>query len=351
MSKTLHLLIPGLLGPWPQHPDYPRIPALARLLSRAVVEPFAQPGFEPTLFGLFGYPLDRPDYQDLPVAAASYAADHKGAGDSPGEAPEPYWWIRTDPVHLRADMHRLRLFDARMLAITEDEARVLVAQINHELADDGRWLMLAPVADRWYLRLNEAPAISTRFLTDAIGRDIQTLMPQGPQTKNWHALLTEIQMVLHDTGINEQRESAGRPAINSVWLWGGGRLDVPLYSPAAGVYADESLARGLARHAGVAVSFLPDMADDWYESSASEASSLLVIDGLRYGVIDQDFQRWEGQLKQLDDNWFKACERWLKKKYIEQLYLYPGNGRRYVLTPAAARRFWQITRPLAHYTG
>jgi hypothetical protein len=359
VSKTLHLLIPGLLGPWPQITDYPRVTALVKLLGRATVQALTVSGFEATLFALFGYDENQHQQRDLPVAAATYLADQGGNGadqggngtDTPAaDRGEPRWWLRADPVHLRADLHHVRLFDARTLDIEPHEATTLVAAINGTLSSaSAGWVLEAPRPERWYLRLNEDPAITTWPLTGVSGRDIQTLLPRGRGAQNWHALLTEIQMLLHEHDINIQRELAGRPIINSVWLWGAGRLDAKLCSPAAEIYANDPLTRGLARAARQPVSWLPDTAAGLLDSSGAAASSLLVIDSLRYGVIDRDFQHWSGQLKQLEGDWFEACTQWLKNRQIEALIIYPGNGSKYVVTPSAIRRFWRSSRALSHY--
>jgi hypothetical protein len=279
-------------------------------------------------------------------------ADQGDAVRTDKKQTQAHWWLRADPVHMRADLHQIRLFDTRLLAIEEYEARTLTAAINHELgAGASGWVLEAPVPERWYLRLSEDPAIDTHPLTDVINQDIRKLMPYGRQAKNWHALLTEIQMLLYNSEINRQRELAGRPEINSVWFWGGGRVSATLLSPAEGIYANDPLTRGLARCAQTGVSFFPDTAADWLESAGAEASSLLVIDRLRYAVIDRDFHSWSEQLQQLDRDWLEACIQWLKKGQIDRILLYPGNGRTYLLTAGDLRRFWRSARALSHYLG
>ena len=111
VATLLHLLVPDLL----QQPDgtdpalfRSTTPALEWLLARADAGPVPTT-LDEVLFELFGLPA--PIDADLPVAAFTRLADAGKIGDGD-------WWLRADPVHLRADMHGgVFLADARTLAI------------------------------------------------------------------------------------------------------------------------------------------------------------------------------------------------------------------------------------------
>ena len=49
-------------------------------------------------------------------------------------------------------------------------------------------------------------------------------MPQGTAAAEYRQRLSEIEMALHDHEANEERSSRGAFPVNSLWLWGGGRL-------------------------------------------------------------------------------------------------------------------------------
>ncbi len=340
MAATLHLVVPGLLGPWPLEdradPAFPRpvAPALEWLLARASVGP-APASADAALFRLFGLPA--PEDADLPVAAVARLADGAEADDG--------WWLRADPVHLRPDLHGVFLVDARALAIEAAEARALVDAFNQTFADDGLQLdALRP--DRWYLRLPADPGVRTHPLESVIGRDIKSLLPHGPAKRRWHALLTEAQMLLHAHPVNRAREDRNRPPINGIWLWGGGVRPVGARSPAVGLYANDPLTRGLARLAGSAISPVPEHADDWLDAGGGESESLVVLETTRHDVADGDIATWAEHIAELDHDWFDRCRRWLKTGRLAALHLYPGNGRTYTVTGAARWRFWQRPRPL-----
>lgn len=336
MAATLHLLIPGLLGPWPADLAVPRpvAPALEWLLARADVAE-TPPSMDAVLFQLFDVPI--PTEADLPVAAVTALVDS-------GE-PDGGWWLRADPVHLRPDTRGVFLVDARALAIKPVEAAALAAAFDQTFATDGLQLHV-PCPDRWYLRLPDDPGLRTYPLLDAIGCDINPLLPYGSNIRRWHALLTEAQMLFHGHPVNRARDERNQPMINGLWLWGGGSLPVAsAQTPAAGLYANDPLTQGLARRAGVAVSPVPENASDWREASTHDADSLVVLDMARYDRADGDIDVWTDHIVQLERDWFEPCRRLLQAGQIKALHLYCGQGR-HSLTHAARWRFWRRSRSI-----
>lgn len=341
MAKTLHLLIPGLLETGQFNPADPlpdvAAPALCWLLTRADVHP-APATLDETLFQQFNLPV--PAAADLPVAPVTRLAD--------GGEPDTGWWLRADPVHLRPDWRGIFLADARVLAIQPAEAQALTAALNQTFAEDGLHLeALRP--DRWYLRPTAAPGLRTWPLLDAIGRDINPLLPHGPNRGRWHPLLTEAQMLLHGHPVNRAREERNQPLINGLWLWGGGLVPTGAGAPVAGLYGNDPLLRGLARLAQAGIAPVPEHAHAWLDSATGEADSLVVLEAMRYDPADGDWTAWAEHLAELELAWFTHCRRWLQTGQIKVLHLYPGNGRVYTLTGAARWRFWRRAKPLTAF--
>ena len=341
MATTLSLLVPGLLERWasghaPAEFPRPAAPALEWLLARAEIGA-APPSADATLFQSFHLPIS--DATDLPVAAVTRLADGGEVDDG--------WWLRADPVHLRPDQRGIFLVDARVLAIEPAEAQALAEAFNHTFAADG--LRLDPLRlDRWYLHLPADPGLRTHPLFDAIGRDINPLLPDGPAARRWHALLTEIQMLFHHHPVNRAREERNQPLINSVWFWGGGACPANARAPTAGLYASDLLTCGLARLANAAVSPVPAHAGDWLDG-ASKENSLVVLETMRYDPAEDDSTTWADHLAELEKTWFASCRRWLRTGRLATLHLYPGNGWVYTLTSAARWRFWRRARPPSAY--
>ena len=334
MATALHLFIPGLLGAWPTDLAVarPTVPALEWLLTRADITAVPRSA-DALLFHLCHLPI--PARLDLPVAALTALAD----GYEPGEG----WWLRADPVHLRPDQRGIFLADARVLAIEPVEAASLAAAFDHTFASDGLQLQVVN-PNRWYLRLADDPGLRTYPLADAIGRDINSLLPHGSNARRWHTLLTEAQMLFHSHPVNRAREERNQPLINGLWLWGGGPLVSSVRAPAASLYAHDPLARGLARQAGMAIYPPPDQASDWQAASRHDPDSLVILDLARYDRMDDDPAAWTEHIAVLERDWLEPCRRWVKNRQIQALHLYGGQGRRYSITGLARWRFWRRSR-------
>jgi hypothetical protein len=261
---------------------------------------------------------------------------------------ESGWWLRADPVHLRADVNQILLFDARYLEISAAEAASLVTELNQCFGGDGLRFE-APHPERWYLYLEDDPGVRTCPLSEAIGKNIDTLLPQGDGRRRWHALLTEIQLLLYGAGVNVARESRGRSGINSVWFWGGGRLPESVCRVVDSVYADDPLTIGLATAGGMAISSLPDDADAWRHTAGDESDSLVVLESTRFDGADGMPERWAEHVEALERTWFGPCLEMLTRRILDRLTLYPCNGRAYGVSAGDLRRFWRRVRKVSYH--
>lgn len=341
LSRHLTLIVPGLFGPAGlRAADFSLLncAALELLLSRATLTVIPALGVEATLFNLMGVPRD--PAQDLPVAAVARLAE---AGNMPGGRSGD-WWIRADPVHLRADQSRLVLMDSYALSITRAEADALVAQFNTFFSADG-WHLEAPHPERWYLKLPHDPRMRTYDVTEVLGRHIDGFLPSGAQGKRWHAVLNEIQMLFHSSPVKQAREMRGAAPINSVWLWGGGCLPhpMPLATTAPTwntVLSDEPVAAGLARLAGIPHACVPESLHAWLATPAP-GTHLMVLD---YGYRDalySDASAWGAAMERMADQWFTPLVAALKQRQLDSISICAANGRMFRITPALLRRFWK----------
>jgi hypothetical protein len=325
----LHLLIPDLLEPPPDDVNCSalrRLPSLEVLLARADIEPFAEPNLLATLFSLFGY-ANAPD-TDWPSAALCRQAQ--------GRAPDGDYWLHADPVHLQPDMDRVLLTDARTLDIQPEEAAALTQQIEGHFADLG-WRLEAPTPDCWHLGLKEAPAITTTPLATVMGRPIYPFLPNGPAARQWRALSNEVQMLLFHAPENQRRRAQGRPEINGIWLWGGGRLPPSTTSRWQTVWSEALLVRGLAG----------DITKPWpHKLTAAALSSgeqLGLCDELALPLADGDGAAWERAIFTLEDR----CTTLLKalhNRTLHALWIYPCNGQRFYITQRGLWRIWRRPR-------
>jgi hypothetical protein len=342
-ARSLALVIPGLCGPsrdGPATDDFPvGLPALERLLSRARAEAWPASDMEHTLAAFFQLPDG--DGTPLAVAPLTWLADsgERAAG----------FIMRADPVHLRADQACLRLFDSTAFALDAQEARDLVAAFNDYYGRQG-WQLHAPIPQRWYLTLNEAPEVATVAPLQLAGRDIRDGLPQGKAGASWHAFLNEVQMLFHEHPVNQAREQRGEPAINSIWPWGGGFLPGQITTTVSQVIAGHPLLRGLAQLAGVPCRDVPGNAADLMVESQG-GLQLVWLDRLERSCRYGEVEAWSDGIRQLEQAWFKPLLEMLVQGRIARLDLYPVGARCYVITRRRLRCFWKPDRSLAWHCG
>jgi hypothetical protein len=207
----------------------------------------------------------------------------------------------------------------------------------------------APHPERWYVRLEGDPGVVTCPLSEAIGQSIGTLLPRGGGYQRWHTLLTEIQLLLYGADVNVARESRGRASINSVWFWGGGQLPESVHRTADSAYGSDPLMIGLAAVAGMATGPLPDDAAAWRRVAGEAGDSLVVLESTRFDRADGMAERWKEHLEALDRAWFGPCLEMLARRTLDQLTIYPCNGRAYVASASDLRRFWRRVRKLSYH--
>lgn len=334
---SLTLLVPGLLGPIPGMDlkgfPAPHCPALTKLFARA--RRTTKSGTADALrYSLFKYAL--PEHQDRPDGWLSYQVD---AGAVPNAVV-----LRADPVHLRADQHRLVLFDASQLAITMDEAQALATSFNQLYAADDMQLEV-PTAARWYLRLTKSPALRTTPLSHVVGQDIDTHLPTGADAQQWRRFSNEMQMLFHDHPVNHQRESKRLPLINSLWLWGGGKPITPIAQTWQRVWTTEVVTQGLARLNGVRCAELPEDAAAWFTQVVGD-EHLLTLENFQNPVAYADVEDWLAAVESLEKKWFAPLLSALSAGRLRELRLLPANGQEYRITRWDLMRLWRPVHPL-----
>ena len=336
------LLVPGF--GWP-HGDASELcdtlapDALETLIARGrrTSAPVLDP--ERWLFERFGVPRQR----DWPAAPFSLFAE----GGSPGNSA----WICADPVHLRFERNRLMLLDSTLFTIARDEAEALAVGINSHFGDS---IIVHPLQpQRWYARLPDCPDMETTPISSVRGGAIEAALPHGPDAMRWQACTNELQMLLHDHPVNLAREARGELPVNSVWLWGAGRLPAPDRPPVRAfqyVAASDPLARGLAQASGAQAQELAANALDWLAQAGHAGIGLIVLDSLaapsRYGRADA----WREALSKLELDWFAPLLAALGQGTIGMLTLHLlalEHTLQVEVTRSDLRRFWRRRQPLA----
>ncbi len=326
IRPELTLMIPGLSAPLPEGAAPLRLPALETLLARADEERVGGEDYAGVLAGLYGLK------GELPGGAIAL----RGEGGMPGEAA----WMHADPVRLVADRDKLYLGEYAHTSL--EEARALAAELNTHLAEDGLQLLVMH-GRRWYLRLAAPVALSTTSIDQALGRAIDGLLPQdsagGDAAGGLRRLLTECQMLLHNSPHNVQRQARGEGEVNSLWLWGAGVLPESLKQRYAAVFADEPLARGLAYLSSVE----PGPAFASFEAYRGHHRdyALMVLHELREARLDADEAARLQLLEGLERQWAQPLLAALKSGRLGSLRILSDDGRAWRLQRKQLWRIWR----------
>ncbi len=314
-------------------------PGLETLLARAEWQQAELPmDHDAALFALFGARQEKGT--DLPVAAVTRSLD-MGIVDND-------WWLRADPVHLSLDRDRLILVDAKMLDISQEQANRLVTEIMEVFNTDG-WLLKAPRPDRWYLKTARPPKIITTPLAQVVARDVHAFLPRGEDSKAWHTTLNEIQILLHTSTVNAEREQRGQLPINSLWFWGGGRL--PRFADLSWtqVYSDEPISMALTRLTGRRPKNTPPSFADWHKLADKSGEHLVILTDVHEATLYSDAARCHQAMQILENNWMRPLWLALKKNILGKATLIGDRGQTFSLAGSQARRWWRRRRPLAFY--
>ncbi|MGH8031187.1 MAG: phosphoglycerate mutase [Luteimonas sp.] len=282
----------------------------AAALGRAQRMPQGSAGRRAQLLRSIGLPDG-----NWPIAALSRNAD---AGDAADAA-----WLRAEPAYLRPDINGVRLMAyGDSLGVSQADTDALLPALRPLFGDAG-FMLDAPVAAHWYLRL-PAAARTPGFADpgESLGEDLfeHVLFEHdaSPEARRWRALLSEAQVVLHNHPHNAARAARGQLPINAIWPWGGGVLPddrIESRSHYAIVYSNDTVARALATGAcgvdalprrfpgthDLALFDLDAMRDlavldrDWLQPALAALRrggiGGLAIDGGDGGVFD--FKRWQ----------------------------------------------------------
>ncbi len=321
------LLVPGLFSASAQA----RLPALEMLLARGRSESAPSQRLEAWLRQAF-------ELEEQPLAAGALTL--LGSGNDPGGD----FWLRADPVHLRLMGDRLTVVPAEALNIPREEADALRAALNRHFS--GVMEVRAFDARRWIARLiGKEPDLDDVPAFEIAGREIK-LARAGDRE------LTEIQMVLHAHPVNEAREARGEPTVNSLWLWGAGRVPREARCRWQSITADEPLALGLARLAGARYRPLPASAGAWLDRAPEEGRHLVILDALRAPLALSQEAEYRAGVEALERGWFAPLLGALREGRVGMVTLQVPDaaaGASFETIRGDLRRFWRRPKALEGY--
>ncbi|MGH8378510.1 MAG: hypothetical protein ACRER7_06110 [Gammaproteobacteria bacterium] len=319
------LFVPDLGSACANHPLQRRLPVLETLFTRARTQPAR--GDSVILAEIFD------------LAATEFApAPFMRLADS-GQRDSGFYFC-ADPVHLAPDRDQLLMLPLSVMQVQMEEAATLAETFNHMYEAEG-YRLETPQAGRWYLRYPAVLNCITHEPAKVAGQAVFDFMPSGKDGSRLKQLMNEIQMLFFEHPVNLAREAAGKPAINSLWLWGGGYLpeeaipEKTIKTPKH-VVTNMPLVAGLARFAGSECTSWPS------KSPFSKYSGDVLI-----GINSEG----ERGMAPLEEQLAVPLLHALRHGQISEAILYPGNKQGYRVTQSSLRRFWRRRRPLSEILG
>lgn len=165
-----------------------------------------------------------------------------------GDRPEA-WIAAADPVYLEARMNHVRLHAFPEGELPRADLRQLFDLLQKTLGGDAPagTQAFTSVGTTGYLR--PAAPIVTASVSPAIadGAAPDDYLPQGPEAAAHDRLQSEVQMCLHDAGINRRRMEAGALPVNALWFWGGGEAPPVTERAVPALFAEDPVVRGYWR--------------------------------------------------------------------------------------------------------
>lgn len=231
------------------------------------------------------------------------------------------WIAAADPVHLEPELDRLRLHSLMPDDLPVPELRRIVDHLQVTLGGAGGTGFVR--IGRYCYLTADAPLATSTHATQQVDQRIPTkYLPGGAGRAGHRRLLSEIEMALHEHPVNAERESEGRPVINSLWIWGGGHAPQPVDGALPPLYADDPLLRGHWRAQRSAESTWPGSIERCFESG-NDAVVAVVPNG----------RRLEASLREL--------KRLVSAGRIDELVMLFEDGLRGTMTRLQALRFWR----------
>ncbi len=338
-ASELHLIVPGLCGPLAETQSVKNSPVLKKwinTLSRA--GSCSSPGsVNDVLVSIFNLKIKT----DFPSAALTLLANDMYEVST--------FYMHADPVHLRADMDHAVLTSSKDLDISNNESKVLCETLNQHFNQDGlRFIALQN--DQWFVLAEKEIHLSTTPLVEAVGRNVNFILPEGEHATRWKQLLTEAQMLMFAHEVNVTRENNGFMSVNSLWFHGSGELPETLdnahgrvVSEVSSVCSNQDVLKGLAKLVSSDYLTLPDTANEYarhllaYKKNSIHVLHLSKIEHL---VNYTDVSLWLDKLTELVDRWIYPLLKVANKNNIKVI-LYPCNKKQYHFSKYDYLKFWQ----------
>jgi hypothetical protein len=159
------------------------------------------------------------------VAKSSEPADAQSALLGPHEQAltlwglSPHWGreVYLTPCHWQVGMNEVLLLNPQELALNDNESRAMLAAMQGFFAEDGIEVTYeSPLL--WKAQGELFEGLPFAALDRAVGKNVKAWLPEASRARTLHRLQSEMQMLLYQHPVNDQRSLQGRWTVNAFWV-------------------------------------------------------------------------------------------------------------------------------------
>ena len=132
--------------------------------------------------------------------------------------------LLAQPVHLSLQRDSFGL-DA-LITLSSDEYLAFTQLLNNFFVEEGLRFIPSDTQQYWFLQSARVWHFTTFTAQSAMYQNIQQFMPQGLDVQKLRQVMNQVQMLLHEHPINQQRMANGLFEMNSIWFSGHSISDV-----------------------------------------------------------------------------------------------------------------------------
>jgi len=147
--------------------------------------------------------------------------------ESPSLEPQAFF----SPCHWQIGMNEVVMLNPDHLQLREDESRSLLLAMQPFLNEDGLTVRyIAPT--QWHVQGERLRPLRCASLDRVIGMNLDAWLPQSESAQWMRRLQSEMQMLLYNHPVNDQRSALRQLTVNSFWVHGAGSLNEKPLQPA-----------------------------------------------------------------------------------------------------------------------
>jgi hypothetical protein len=151
------------------------------------------------------------------AAPLDFLMPHEAAPQIMGAKPTLGKEALMTPCHWQVGMNDVVLLQPEELALNETESRQLLSAMQPYFQEDG----LAVVYESpliWRVSADLLEGLPLASIDRVVGQSIKAWMPEHQHAKKLQRLQSEMQMLLYQHPVNDERSFNGRWTVNSFWL-------------------------------------------------------------------------------------------------------------------------------------